>query len=379
MKMKVLVTGGAGLIGSHLVDALLARGDRVRILDNLEPQTHPQGRPKWIPKEAEFIRGDLRNLKDVAGALRGVEAVFHQAAFGGFTTELSKYADVNVGGTVRLLEVIRAKKLPVRKMVVASSQALYGEGLYRCATHGRQEPVPRPIVQCEEQRWEMECSECGKPMEALCTPEDKRPDGATIYALSKAAEERWSIALGKAMGVAVVALRYAVTYGPRQSLFNPYTGVVSLFSNRLLNGLAPVLYEDGNQTRDFIFVEDIARANLFVMDSPKADFQAFNAGTGRAASVRELVRLIGNCLGLTKQPLLRGDFRPGDVRHLVHDVRRLESLGFKAKVPLEEGIARTVKWISGQGPVADVFSKAEPGLRKHGVVRSSKASVAVGG
>jgi len=377
--MKVLVTGGAGLIGSHLVDALLAQGDAVRILDNLEPQTHPACRPAWMPKNAELIEGDLRSHKAVVRALRGVEVVFHQAAFGGFTTELSKYADVNVGGTVRLLEVIRAERLPVRKIVVASSQALYGEGLYTCQAHSSQQPPLRSLEQCEQQRWELECPVCRTPMPALPTPEEKRPDGVTIYALSKAAEERWSLALGRAMGVAVVALRYAVTYGPRQSLFNPYTGVVSIFSTRLLNGLPPVLYEDGHQTRDFIFVEDIVRANLLVMDTPAADGQAFNVGTGRATSVRDLVRLLGTALGCPREPLLRGEFRPGDVRHLVHDTRRLEGLEFRARVSLAEGLAKTVAWIRSQGSVDEAFTAAESGLRAHGVVRSAATSVAVGG
>ena len=377
--MKALVTGGAGLIGSHVVDALLARGDAVRILDNLEPQTHPQGRPAWIPAEAEFIQGDLRAADDVARALRGVEVVFHQAAFGGFTPELSKYADVNVGGTVRLFEVIRAARLPVRKIIVASSQALYGEGLYTCAAHGAQQPPPRTMAQCEARQWELQCPVCAAPMQSLPTPEEKRPDGATIYALSKAAEERWSLALGKAMGIAVVALRYAVTYGPRQSLFNPYTGVVSIFSTRLLNGLRPVLYEDGHQTRDFIFVEDIVRANLLVMDTPAADGKTFNVGTGRATSVRGLVRLLGTALGCPREPLLRGEFRPGDVRHLVHDTRRLEGLGFRARVSLAEGLAKTVAWIRSQGSVDEAFTAAESGLRAHGGVRSAATSVAVGG
>lgn len=373
---RVLVTGGAGLIGSHLVDLLLKEGHSVKVLDNLDPQTHLHGKPPWIPANSssrsndrvtsgvssgdfEFIEGDLRSDADVKKALTNVDWVFHQAAFGGFTTALTQYMDVNATGTARLFETIREHKLPVEKIVVASSQAIYGEGLYHCRTHGDFSPPMRPRTQLLAGDWEMRCPTCQQSATPQSTPESAVINGETIYATSKLAEERLTIGLGKLLEIPTVALRYAVTYGPRQSIFNPYTGVVSIFSTRLLNDKAPIIYEDGQQTRDFLFVEDNARANLFVMEHPETAYQVYNVGTGQPTGISDLVKTLASIYGKDLPPELPGSFRPGDVRHFVHNAQKLMALGWKPSITLQKGLSRYVEWIGTQHDIRDYFDEAQ--------------------
>ncbi len=370
MGKSVLVTGGAGLIGSHLVDLLLKEGHRVKVLDNLDPQTHPNGKPPWIPGEVEFIHGDMRSDADVLKALTGVEWVFHQAAFGGFTTALTQYIDVNATGTARIFETIREHRLPVEKIVAASSQAIYGEGLYRCAEHGTFSPAMRPRAQLVLGDWEMRCPQCQQPASPQLTPESSVINGETIYATSKLAEERLTIGLGKLLEIPTVALRYAVTYGPRQSIFNPYTGVVSIFSTRLLNDKAPIIYEDGTQTRDFLFVEDNARANLFVMEHPETAHQVYNVGTQQPIRIADLVNTLADIYGKNIAPEMPGSFRPGDVRHFVHNSEKLMSLGWKPTIDLQEGLRRYVAWIETQQDIRDYFEEAQQRLQALQVVVS---------
>jgi dTDP-L-rhamnose 4-epimerase len=367
-KGRVLVTGGAGLIGSHLVDLLVERGYEVTILDNLEPQTHPNGKPSWLNPNARFIQGDVRHKSDWQKALEGVRFVFHQAAFGGFTQEISKYAEVNVSGTARLFEEIATGKYPVTKVVVASSQAVYAEGAYECQKDGRVFPPIRSIAQLRKKEWELSCPKCGSILKPCPTPEEKLREGETPYALSKEFEERLALSLGRQMGIPVVALRYAVTYGPRQSIFNPYTGVVSIFSTRILNNLPPFIYEDGQQTRDFIFVKDVVEANLFVMENEKANFQVFNVGTGKATPVKELAKRLCALYGKSLQPEASGKFRRGDVRHMILDSQKLNDLGFFVATPLEEGLKRFTDWMKMQEQIEDYFTEAFHRLTSHGVV-----------
>jgi dTDP-L-rhamnose 4-epimerase len=370
--MTALVTGGAGLIGSHIVDKLLEAGQEVRILDSLDPQTHPEGRPDWIASDAEFVHGDVRDYDVVARCLRGVDDVYHQAAFGGFTTEISTYYDTNATGTARLFEAIAGEGLEIRKLVAASSQAIYGEGGYRCEQHGDVQPDMRTLAQLRARRWELACPYCGYDLAPLLTREDMRWNGETPYAVSKLAEERTIIGIGKRLGIPTVALRYAVTFGPRQSVFNPYTGIVSIFSTLLLNGIPPTVYEDGRQTRDYIFVQDIAAANLHVMDDERADGQVYNVGRGEPVDVIRLVTALAAAYGLESAYELTNDFRPGDVRHLVHDASRLRALGWEPRHSLEEGLAGVVEWIAALGELDVYFSEALKGLRAQGVVVSSQ-------
>ena len=367
---RALVTGGAGLIGSHLVDLLLGEGWTVRILDNLEPNTHKFGKPAWINPAAEFRQGEVQDYNTMLSALQDIDVVFHEAAYGGYMPEMAKYVLVNSFGTAQLLEMIRDHNLPVKKVVVASSQAVYSEGAANCPEHGHVVPLLRPAEQLRAGDFAVHCPVCGKPTTSIATPESTPGGGETVYALTKVDQERLVLLWGKQTGIPTVALRYSCTYGPRQSLFNPYTGVIAIFCTRLLNGLPPVMYEDGGQTRDLCFVEDIARANLLVATTDELDGLPVNAGSGRATSVRDLAGIIAQRLGVNLEPLARGEFRPGEIRSLISDISRIRTIGYEPQMTIEQGIGRYIDWIGTQGKVDDYFSQAEAGLRAKGIVQS---------
>ncbi len=366
---RALVTGGAGLIGSHLADLLLREGWRVRILDNLEPQTHRAGRPAWIPAAAEFAAADIRDRGAVVAALRGVDVVFHQAAYGGYMPELSKYVAVNSFGTAQLLEVIRDENLPVRKVVVASSQAVYSEGAAVCPTHRLVFPRARAVARLRAGDFGVRCPVCDAVATPAATPEEAPIGGETVYAITKADQERLVLTWGRQTGVPTVALRYSCTYGPRQSIFNPYTGVIAIFTTRLLNARPPALYEDGEQTRDFCFVEDIARANLLAATGDRLDGQPVNIGSGRATTIREVAETLAAALGVPIAPVVTGEFRPGEMRALTSDIARARAIGYAPQTDLATGIARYLDWIRGQGAVRDYFAAAEPLLRAKRIVQ----------
>ena len=367
---RALVTGGAGLIGSHIVDLLVREGWTVRVLDNLEPQTHKNGRPEWINPAAEFRVGNVQDYETMHSALIDIDIVFHEAAYGGYMPEMAKYVLVNSFGTAQMLEIIRDHSLPIRKVLVASSQAVYSEGAANCPEHGHVAPSLRPIDQLRAGDFSVHCPICGKPTASIPTPETTPGGGETVYALTKVDQERLVLLWGKQTGISTVALRYSCTYGPRQSLFNPYTGVIAIFCTRLLNGQPPIVYEDGGQTRDLCFVEDIARANLLAATSDKLNGMPVNVGSGRATSVRVLAAIIANQLGVSLKPLARGEFRPGEIRSLISDISRIRDIGYEPQTTIEEGIARYVDWIKTQGAVEDYFAKAEAGLRSKGIVQS---------
>jgi dTDP-L-rhamnose 4-epimerase len=367
---RALVTGGAGLIGSHIVDRLVREGWQVRILDNLEPQTHKNGKPAWINPAAEFRCGIVQDYETMRSALTDIDVVFHEAAYGGYMPEMAKYVLVNSFGTAQMLEIIRDHKLPVQKVVVASSQAVYSEGAAHCEIDGHVTPLLRPAEQLRAGDFQVHCPRCGRPTTSIPTPEGTPGGGETVYALTKVDQERLVLLWGKQTGIPTVALRYSCTYGPRQSLFNPYTGVIAIFCTRLLNGQPPVIYEDGGQTRDLCFVEDIAQANLLVATSDKLDGLPVNVGSGRATSVRELAGIIAKQLGIAIDPIARGEFRPGEIRSLISDITRIRTIGYEPSVPLEEGIGRYIDWIKTQGAVEDYFAKAEAGLREKGIVQN---------
>jgi dTDP-L-rhamnose 4-epimerase len=368
--MKALVTGGAGLIGSHIVDLLLESGYDVRILDNLEPCTHMEGKPEWVPDDAEFMLGDMRNIDDVERALTGVDVVFHQAAYGGFAPELTKMTDVNACGTARIFEVIRTRRLNIQKIVTASSQAVYGEGRYECPNCGLCDPAPRLVPQFEKGEWEVKCPTCSSPMHGAPVPEEAPLKFTSLYALSKYFEERLTLALGQEWGIPSVALRYSLTYGPRQSLFNPYTGICSIFSTRLLNSLPPCIYEDGRQTRDFVFVKDVARANLMVMESPEANYRVFNVGTGVGTAVMDFACMLRDAYQAKVHPITPGEFRPMDCRHLMADNSKIKALGWAPKFTVREGIQEYADWILSKPHPSEYFSKAEETLKAIRIVRS---------
>ena len=372
-KKRALVTGGAGLIGSHIVDLLLREGWTVRIIDNLEPQTHKNGKPEWINPAAEFHRGYVQDYETMRAALTDIDVVFHEAAYGGYMPEMAKYVLVNSFGTAQMLEIIRDHQLPIRKVLVASSQAVYSEGAAKCPDHGNVVPLLRPVEQLRAGDFSVHCPLCGKPTSSIPTPEATPGGGETVYALTKVDQERLVLLWGKQTGIPTVALRYSCTYGPRQSLFNPYTGVIAIFCTRLLNGQPPIMYEDGAQTRDLCFVEDIAHANLLAATTDILDGLPANVGSGRATSVRDLAEIIAAALGVKIAPVARGEFRPGEIRSLISDISRIGKIGYTPQTSIEQGIARYVEWIKTQGTVEDYFSKAEAGLRAKGIVQSVKA------
>jgi dTDP-L-rhamnose 4-epimerase len=371
-RKRALVTGGAGLIGSHIVDLLVREGWTVRILDNLEPQTHKHGKPEWINPQAEFRLGNVQDYDTMRSALEDIDVVWHEAAYGGYMPEMAKYVLVNSFGTAQMLEIIRDHSLPVRKVIVASSQAVYSEGAALCPQHGKVVPLLRPAEQLRSGDFAVHCPFCGEPATSIPTPESTPGGGETVYALTKVDQEKLVLLWGKQTGIPAVALRYSCTYGPRQSLFNPYTGVIAIFCTRLLNHKQPVMYEDGRQTRDLCFVEDIARANLLVATTDKLDGLPVNVGSGRATSVIDLANLIARQLKIDIAPLARGEFRPGEIRSLISDISRIRSIGYEPQVAIEQGIARYLEWISTQGSVEDYFTQAEAGLRAKGIVQSVK-------
>jgi dTDP-L-rhamnose 4-epimerase len=375
---RALVTGGAGLIGSHLADLLIRASWRVRVLDNLEPNTHRRGRPAWINERAEFIEGDMRNRETIAAALNNIDVVFHQAAYGGYMPEIAKYVHVNSLGTAQMLEVIREKNLAVKKIVVASSQAVYSEGAGICPEHRLVFPPVRSLEQLHRGDWQVHCPICGAITRSGPTPENAPIGGETVYGLTKVDQEKLVLLWGKQVGIPTIALRYSCTYGPRQSIFNPYTGVIAIFCTRLVNSVPPILYEDGEQTRDFSFVEDIARANLLVAETNRLDGLPVNVGCGYGTSIRKIAELISEALKIDIKPEARGEFRPGEMRHLTSDTTRIRSVGYKPNLDLPTGIARYIDWIRSQSDIRDYFSEAEKTLRNKGIVHRADAAKASG-
>ena len=345
----------------------------MRIVDNLETfhlgkDARHGSRPPWLPSDAEFLEGDVQDRALMTRALAGVDIVFHQAAHQGLLPDFSRFFHVNAAGTALLYELIVEKRYPVRKVVIASSQAVYNEGLYRCAQHNILQPDSRPLERMERGLWEVPCPHCGQELSPVATPEG-RANPQTMYAQSKFAQERIGLYLGRLHRIPTVALRYAITQGPRQSLHNAYSGVCSVFALRLANSRPPVIYEDGRQTRDYIFAGDVAEASLFVAERQDADFGVFNVGTGQATTVLEFVDALSRVMGRPVEPVLPGAFRLGDVRHFTPDVARLGRLGWRATTSLEETLRRYVEWLEAQGPVADPFPEAEATMRRLGVLR----------
>jgi len=366
--MHILVTGGAGFIGSHTVDALLKKGHRVRILDNLQPRVHPKGIPSYISPDAEFIKGDVRERGDWEKALKGIEVVYHLAAYQDYMTDFSTFFHVNAVSPALLLELIVAKGAPVKKIIFASSQAVYGEGKYRCGTHGDFIPAPRPLAQLERGEWEMRCPACHSEAAWQFTDESA-VSPHTSYAISKYTSELTFLNLGRRYGIPTVGLRYSITHGPRNSFYNAYSGICRIFSQRLLDDQAPVIFEDGLQKRDYINVGDVVRANLLVLDEPRADWEVFNVGGGRAVSVIDFAQVLSLALGKKIQPLISGEFRFGDTRHTMSDISKLKRLGWEPRVPLEETVKSYVEWLSGQGDARGGFYRdADQEMRRGKII-----------
>lgn len=368
--MRVLVTGGAGFIGSHLVERLLADGHELRVLDSLDAQVHA-GPPQHLDPAAELVRADVRDRERVRRSLRGVEALVHLAAavgIGQSMYEIERYTSVNALGAAVVLEQAIAVRDRLAKVVVASSMSIYGEGLYRCPAEGtRLAPGPRSADQLARRRWELRCAGCGAELEPLPTPEHKPLAPSSIYAIGKRDHEEMFLAWGRAYQVPVTALRLFNVYGPGQALSNPYTGVVAIFASRLLNGRPPVIFEDGRQSRDFVHVADVVEAICRALEPALGDGRAINVGTGTPLTVDGLAEALARALERDIEPERRKVFRAGDVRHCFADIGLAqELLGYEPKVPLGEGLSELAGWLAGRA-ADDRVAEAEAALARYGL------------
>ncbi len=344
-----------------LVDSLVQRGEQVRVVDNLQPQVHRGRKPGYLNPKAEYRFQDILEPEVLLDALREIDAVVHLAALVGVGQsmyEITRYVEGNCVGTARLLETISRGKLPIRRLVVASSMSIYGEGLYECREHGRFSPTMRPMEQLTRHAWEIPCPTCGKELAPLPTPEEKPLQPTSVYATSKRDQEELCLSVGQAYDVPTVALRFFNVYGPRQSLANPYTGACAIFSARLKHGKSPVLYEDGRQTRDFVHVSDIVQGILLALDHPKIAGRALNVGTGRASSIQQVAEALAKAYGSSLAPTIAGRYRAGDIRHCFADISGLSAFGFRPKISLEEGLKDLVRWGS-TAEAEDLFDVAE--------------------
>ncbi len=368
MSEKVLVTGGAGFIGSFLVDALVDRGHQVRVYDSLVPQVHgpAQALPEYLNPDADFVKGDVRDRDALARALQGIHVVYHLAAAVGVGQSMYRiqyYTEANTLGGAVLLDLLANTKHDVRKIIVASSMSIYGEGKYECDACGAVFPRLRSEAQLKERDWEVRCPQCRRPTRALPTDEQKPLFPTSIYAITKRDHEEMFLSTGLAYGIPAVALRFFNVYGPRQALSNPYTGVMAIFSGRLLNHQPPVLYEDGQQTRDFVHISDIVQGLLLAMEKSEADYEVVNLGTGVPTSIGKVAQMLCQRLAEGKiQPKTVNQYRAGDIRHCFADATRARSLlGFEPRVRLEDGLEDLLAWVKAQ-TAEDRFSQVQEEL-----------------
>ncbi|RJR17846.1 MAG: NAD-dependent epimerase/dehydratase family protein [Nitrospiraceae bacterium] len=369
--MRILVTGGAGFIGSHTTDRLLRKGYDVRILDNLQKPVHLKGKPDYLPGKAEFMLGDVRDKGTLVKALKGIDAIYHLAAYQDYLPDFSTYFHVNSVSTALIYEIIVEKKLPVKKVIVASSQAVLGEGLYRCEEHGELTPDIRLEEQLSKGDWEHHCPHCGKYMKYMPTPEH-RINPQNQYAMSKHSQEIIAINLGKRYGIPSVAMRYSIVQGPRQSFYNAYSGAMRIFNLHLYFNRQPTIYEDGMQIRDYVNYQDVVEANLLVLENNKADYQGFNVGSSKGYTVMDFYKKVQEVTGRRIDPLIGTFYRYGDTRHILSDISKLKSLGWEPKVPIDESISEYWEYLRSQTDIDDILEYAEKTMMKNGVVRAVK-------
>jgi len=371
MSNKILVTGGAGFIGSFLVDKLIEEGHFVRILDNLDQQVHQGKMPDYINKKAEFIKGDVRNTADLKKAFEGIEIVFHEAAavgVGQSMYQIKQYVDTNSLGTANLLDFIVNKNNNIKKIIVAASMSSYGEGVYECSSCGRVKPALRTEEQMKREEWELKCPKCRKILKPVPIKEEDQQNCNSIYAITKKDQEDMVLNIGKSYGIPAVALRYFNVYGPRQSLSNPYTGVAAIFMSRIKNNNKPVIYEDGLQTRDFISVHDIVEANILAMNHSNANYEVFNVGTGKPISIKKIAEILARLYGKDITPEITNKFRKGDVRHCFADISKIKNkLGWEPKISFEQGMKELIGW-SRNVKAEDKFEKAAQELKDKGLI-----------
>lgn len=364
---RVLVTGGAGFIGSFLTDALVRRGDRVTVYDSLDRQVHGRRRPTYLNAEAEFVQADIRDAEKISRALRGVNVVFHLAArvgVGQSNYEIYDYADVNIGGTARLMQSVIDARGDVEKVIMTASMTSYGEGDYDCPRCGLVRPDLRSDKEVDGGNWEPRCSACHSTLGPKPTPERTELKNNSVYSITKATQEHLLMHTGRLFDLPTVAMRCFNVYGPRQSLSNPYTGVAAIFISRIKAGRMPILYEDGLQTRDFVSVHDVTDALVIAMDSSAADGRVFNVGSGSRTTITEIAQRISALLGGSGDLEITGTFRKNDIRHCYADISQANTtLGWRPKVLLENGLRELIEWAEGEES-ADGFEAAQAQLRR---------------
>lgn len=370
--MKILVTGGAGFIGSYIVDKLIEAGHEVRIYDNLDRQVHPGCRkPTYLNREAEFIKGDIRDRENLAKAIKGPEIIFHEAAcvgIGQSQYEIKKYSDVNIGGTANLFDILAQERHRIKKVLIAASMSSYGEGAYKCPRCGLVDFEIRHEKDLRKKHWEPFCPKCHKPLLAIPTFEDKERIFFSIYALTKKVQEDMGAIFAQTYNFPVISLRYFNAYGPRQALSNPYTGVCAIFISRLKNKKPPIIYEDGRQTRDFISVHDIVRANIMAMKFNNNGFKAYNVGSGRPMAIKDVAIRLAEYMKSNISPQLTQKYRKGDIRHCYADISKIEKdLSFRPQISFDTGMKELLEWAKGI-KAEDKFAFMENELLKRGLL-----------
>ena len=367
--MHILVTGGAGFIGSHTIDRLLEKGHTVRILDNLQKPVHLKGKPSYLPTEAEFIEGDVTDKPTLEKALEGIDAVYHLAAYQDYLPDFSTYFHVNAVSTALLYEIIVERKLPIQKVIVASSQAVMGEGRHVCSEHGDFFPDIRLEESLRKGEWEHRCPVCQAALS--CEMSDETViNPRNQYAISKHTQEVTAINLGKRYGIPTVAMRYSIVQGPRQSFYNAYSGAMRIFALHLYFKKQPVIYEDGQQIRDYVNYQDVVKANVLVLEKEEANYRVFNVGGGKKYSVLDFYSLMQKVVGREIDPLVSSFYRYGDTRHIFSDTGALESLGWKAEFSVEDSIRAYWEYLNAQNDIEDILDYAENRMKTLDVVRS---------
>lgn len=374
MKYKnILVTGGAGFIGSHLTDKLIDSGYNVTILDNLTSQVHQGKKPNYLNKKAKFLKGDITKKGNIANAVKNIDAIFHEASVVGVGQsmyDIEHYVKNNSLGTSVLLDFLANNKHSVKRILVASSMSAYGEGLYNCKRCGMVRPPLRDDSQMSKKKWELFCPNCKGLLKPIGIPESESFKCNSIYAVTKQSQEDMVMIFGQAYGVPATALRYFNVYGPRQSLSNPYTGVAAIFLSRLKNDKSPIVYEDGLQTRDFISVYDIADANMFCLENEKSFGKIFNLGSGNTVTIKSIAEILAKLLLKKINPDITQKFRSGDVRHCTGDINLIKkTLGWSPKWSFEEGMKDLIAWGEKEN-AKDLFDQAERELDLKGLLKS---------
>ena len=368
--MRILVTGGAGFIGSHTCDRLLSLGHDVVVLDALTLPVHRNGRPGYLSDEIDFYQGDARNRDLVTNLLRRADAVYHFAAYQDYLPDFARFSDVNVVSTALLYEIIVAERLDLARVVVASSQAAMGEGLYRCPLHGEQTPGMRSEAALAAGQWDIPCPVCGGVLEMQATPEQiSNPQNA--YGMSKLGEEMVAINLGRRYGIPTVALRYSIVQGPRQSVYNAYSGVCRIFCLSYLLGVAPTLYEDGRAIRDYVNIDDVVDANILVLQDDHAADRVFNVGGGKAVTTKEFADVVMRHFGSSQPGVVTGEYRFGDTRHIVSDISALRALGWEPRHTPADSVAAYAAWLKDMDGLDRVLAEANSRMRALGVVRKA--------